>query len=140
VLIGFRPCSLTLVVQSAVLDVLVFDASPLSQDGFTATEVDVSWGEVADALVVAMVVVVLDEGGNGGFKFPFEDVGFELDAVLQGLVPALDFALCLGMHPPRRERVSCLCLRGIWQILGDVRRAIVAEEARFVQNPGDVAA
>ena len=43
-LIGFRLCHLTLVVQAAVLDGLLFDAPPFSQDGFTATKVDVSWG------------------------------------------------------------------------------------------------
>jgi ABC-type sugar transport system permease subunit len=43
-LIGFRLCHLTLVVQAAVLDGLLFDAPPFSQDGFTATEVDVSRG------------------------------------------------------------------------------------------------
>jgi len=30
-------------VRSAVLDGLVFDASPFSQDGFAAPEVDISW-------------------------------------------------------------------------------------------------
>ena len=80
-------------VQAAVLDGLVFDAPPFSQDGFAAPEVDVSRCQVADALVVAMVVVVVDEGSDGGFKFPFEEVVFEQDAVLQGLVPAFDLAL-----------------------------------------------
>jgi hypothetical protein len=51
-------------VQAAVLDGLLFDAPPLSQDCLTATEVDVCRGEVADALVVAVVVVVVDEDGD----------------------------------------------------------------------------
>ena len=42
-------------VQTAVLDGLQFDAPPLSQDGFAAPEVDVGRGQVADALVVAVV-------------------------------------------------------------------------------------
>ena len=50
-------------------------------------------GQVADALMVATVVVVVDEGGDGGLKFALEVVVFEQDAVLQCLVPALDFAL-----------------------------------------------
>ncbi len=74
----------------------MFDAPPFGQDGFTATEVDVSRGQVTDALVVAMVVVMLDEGGNSGFEFSFEEVVFEQDAVLQGLVPSLDLSLRLG--------------------------------------------
>ncbi len=64
-------------VQAAVLDGLVFDASPFGQDGFAAPKVDVGWGEVADALVVAMGVVVADEGGDCGFKLPFEEVVFQ---------------------------------------------------------------
>ena len=43
-------------VQAAVLDGLQFDASPFSQDGFATAKIDVGRGEVADALVVAMVV------------------------------------------------------------------------------------
>jgi hypothetical protein len=46
------------------LNCLLFDAPPLGQDGFTAPEVDVCRGQVADALVVAVVVVVVDEGGE----------------------------------------------------------------------------
>ena len=85
-------------VQAAVLDGLQFDASPFGQDGFAATEVDVGWGQVADAFVVTVVVVVVDEGGDGGLKFPFEEVVFEQDAVLQGLMPSLDLALGLRMY------------------------------------------
>jgi hypothetical protein len=46
--------------------------------------------------------VVVDEGGDGCFKFPFEAVVFEQDAVLQGLVPALDLSFVWGcMGAPR---------------------------------------
>lgn len=51
-------------VQAAILDGLVFDAPPFSQDGFSATKVDVGRCQVADALVVAVVVVVFDECAN----------------------------------------------------------------------------
>jgi hypothetical protein len=43
------------VVQATVLDGLVFDAPPFSQDGFAAPEIDVSRCQVADALVVSVV-------------------------------------------------------------------------------------
>ena len=55
-------------VQAAVLDGLLFDASPFSQDGFAAAEVDVGRCEVADALVVATMIVVFDEGGDGSLE------------------------------------------------------------------------
>ena len=54
-------------VQAAVMDGFQFDAPPFGQDGFAASEVDVGRGEVADAFVVAVVVVVVNEGGDGGF-------------------------------------------------------------------------
>ncbi len=61
-------------VQAAVLDGLLFNSPPLSQDGFAATEVDVGRGQVADAFVVTVVVVVVDEGGDGCLKFAFKEV------------------------------------------------------------------
>ena len=85
-------------VQAAVLDCFLFEASPFSQDGFAVTEIDVGCGQVADAFVVTVVVVMVDEGRDGGLKLPFEEVVFEENAVLQGLVPAFDFVLGLRMH------------------------------------------
>ena len=41
---------------------------------------------------------MVDERGDGSFHFAFEEVVFEQDAVLQGLVPALDLALRLRME------------------------------------------
>ena len=127
-------------VQAAVLDGLLFDAPPFSQDGFAAPEVGVSRGEVADALVVSVVVVVIDEGGDGGFKLTFEEVVFQQDAVLQGLVPALDLALSLRMHRRAANVFHGLVFEIFGQITRDVGRAIVAEQARFVQNLCTVAA
>ena len=47
--------------------------------------------------MVAGMVVVLDEGGDLPFEIAGQIVVFQQDAVLQGLVPALDLALRLGM-------------------------------------------
>ena len=127
-------------VQAAVLDGLVFNAPPFSQDGFASAEVDISRCQVADALVVAMVVVVVDEGGDGGFEFAFEEVVFEQDAVFEGLMPPLDFALSLWMHWRAANVFHALALEIFRQIASDIRRAIVAEEARFVHNLGAAAA
>ena len=114
-------------VQAAVLDGLLFDASPFGQDGFAATEVDVGWGQVADAFVVTVVVVVVDEGGDGGLKFPFEEVVFEQDAVFQGLVPALDLALGLGMTRGAADMAHLPGLDVFRQLTRDVAGAIIAE-------------
>ncbi len=60
-------------------------------------EVDVGRGEIVEALVVAAVVVVLDERRDLLLEITRQEVVFEQDAVLQRLVPSLDLALGLGM-------------------------------------------
>ena len=64
-------------LQAAVLDGFHFDLSPFGQDRFATAKIDVGRSEVADALVVAMVVVVVDEGGDGGFEFALHEVAFQ---------------------------------------------------------------
>ena len=53
---------LALMVQAAVLGGQFFDPFSLFDDGGVASKVGVGWSYVADALVVALVVVVIDEG------------------------------------------------------------------------------
>ena len=40
------------------------------ENALTAPEVDIGRGEIVDALVVAVVVVVIDEGHDGAFEVP----------------------------------------------------------------------
>ena len=49
--------------QAAVGQGLSFDPLPFEQDRLPTTEVDVSRGEIAEALVVALVIVVLHTSG-----------------------------------------------------------------------------
>ena len=63
----------------------------------TASKVDVGRGEIAEALMVAAMIVVLDEGRDLAFEIAGQVVVFQQDAVLQGLMPAFDLALCLRM-------------------------------------------
>jgi hypothetical protein len=50
--------------QAALFDGLCFDLLSLSEDGLGPAEVDVGRCEVSEALVVALVIVVLDEAGE----------------------------------------------------------------------------
>lgn len=127
-------------VQAAVLDGLVFDASPFSEDGFAETEVDISWCEFADTLVVSVVVVVVDEGGDGGLKFPPEEVVFQQDAAFQCLVPTLDLALGLRIHRRATDALHAFVFVIFRQIPRDVGRAIITQKPGIVQNSGTVAA
>ena len=88
---------LALMGQASRSDRQVFDLSPSVDDGPVPAEVDVGGGEVAEAFVVAAVVVAFDEGANAGFEIAWQVVVLEQDAVLQGLVPTLDLALGLRM-------------------------------------------
>ena len=55
-------------LQAALADCLFLDLLPFPENGFVPTKVDVSQCDVVQALVVPLVVVVIDEGGNGGAK------------------------------------------------------------------------
>src|SRR5262245_26780523 len=84
-------------LQAAIGDGLAFDPFAFEQNGLAAFEVDVGWSEIAEALVVAAMVVVLDESRDLAFEIARQVVVFQQDAVLQRLMPAFDLALCLGM-------------------------------------------
>ena len=49
-------------LQAAVCDCGPFDAVPFGEDRLGSSKIDVSGREVVDALVIADVVIVLDEG------------------------------------------------------------------------------
>ena len=51
-------------LQAPVLDGLSFGPFPFQQDSWAAPEVDIGGREVIQALVVAPMVVVLDEGAE----------------------------------------------------------------------------
>ncbi len=79
-------------LQATLADCLLLDLFPFPQNGFVAAKVDVGWCDVVQALVVALVVVVFDEGPDLAFKVAGQIVILQKDAVLHGLVPTLDFA------------------------------------------------
>ena len=55
-------------LQAAAGDGLSLDLLPLDENGLAAAEIDVSRREIAKALVVAGVVVVLDKGCDLTFQ------------------------------------------------------------------------
>ncbi len=59
--------------------------------------IDVGRRNVAQALMVSAVIVMLDEGGDLAFEVAGQVIVFEQDAVFQGLMPALDLSLGLWM-------------------------------------------
>ena len=82
-------------LQATVCDGGKLDASAFCEDRLGSAEVDVGRREVVDALMIADVIVVLDEGVDLPFEISGQIIVVEQNAVLQGLVPALDLALGL---------------------------------------------
>ena len=68
---------LALMVQAAVLDGQFLDLLPPFDNGGVAPEVGVGWCDVVQALVVAVVVVVIDEGADLVFEIAWQIIIFE---------------------------------------------------------------
>ena len=83
--------------QAALSYSFAFDPFPFQHDDIAAPEVDIGWCEIADALMVAAMVVMINEGRDLLLEITRQEVVFEQDAVLQRLVPSLDLALGLRM-------------------------------------------
>jgi hypothetical protein len=84
-----------LMLQATVCDCLALDPFAFEEDGLRAFEVDVSWGQIVEALVIAGMVVVRHEGGDLAFEIAGQVVVLKQDAVLERLMPAFDLALGL---------------------------------------------
>lgn len=125
-------CGLAAVLQASGFDGVAFDPFSFQQDGLTTPEVDISRRQVADALVVAEMVVVGDEVTDLLLEITGQVVVLEQDAVLERLVPVLDLALRLGMQRRAADMIHALLLEPVSQITGDIGRAVVA------QQPGPV--
>jgi hypothetical protein len=82
--------------QAAVCHCRTLDAFTFGKDYLGPAEMHIGGRKNAEALVMADVVVVHDEDAELPFQIPRQVVVLELDAVLQGLVPAFDLSLSLG--------------------------------------------
>src|ERR1700748_3315365 len=90
-------CGVSLMLQASVLDGVSFDPFSLHEDGLTASEIDIGGGEIADAFVIAQMIIMLHEAFDVCFKIARQIIVLEQDAVLERLMPALDFTLGHGM-------------------------------------------
>ena len=113
---------------------LSLDPFSLFQDGLAAPEVYIGRGEVRQALVVLSVVVMLDEGVGSLPEIAGQDVVLQQDAVLQGLVPALDLALGLRVIWGTADLIHLPVFQPIGQLARDVTRPDVTEQAGHVQT------
>src|SRR4029079_2730601 len=124
-------------LQATVCNSGPLDALAFCEDCLSSPEVDIGRSEVVEALVIADVVIVRDEGVDLPFEITGQIVVVEQDAVLEGLVPALDLSLSLGMIRRPTHMLHALTLEPLGQIASNVRCAIVGEEPWPVRH-GDV--
>jgi hypothetical protein len=108
-----------LMVQATVCDCLALDPFAFEEDGPDAPEIDVSRGKIVEALVIAGMVVVHHEGGDLAFEIAGQVVVLKQDAVLERLMPALDFALGLRMVRRSADMLDVLLVQPIGQIARD---------------------
>ena len=127
-------------LQAPMFECLSLDPFSSLDDCWCPAEVGIGGCDVVEALVVALVVVMLDEGLDLLLEIAGQKVVFQQYAVLQGLVPALDLALSLRMEGRTAHVIHFLGLDVFGQLACDVAGAIVAEQAGPVQHVGVIAA
>ncbi len=126
-------------LQAPGFECLSFDPFSLQQNGLAASEVDVGGREVIQALVIALMVVVIDERFDLGFEICREEVVVQQDTVLQGLMPTLDLALCLWVIRRPADMTHVPVLQPFGQVAGYVAGAVVRQQSRFVNDIGLIA-
>ena len=128
-------CALA-VKQAPMFDGLSFDACAFEQDRVASAEVDVRRSQVIEALVVALVVVAIDEALDLGFEVAGQIVVLEQDPVLQRLVPVLDLALGLRMIGRTPDVDDLPVVEPFGEVSGDVAGTITRQQPGFVPNMG----
>lgn len=112
-------------LQAAILDSDAFDPFSVHEDFWTSSAVDVSRREIVQALVIATMVVVIDEGADLRRQVSGQIIVLEQDAVLERLMPALDLALRLRMTGRATNVFDFAIVEPFREIAGDIGRAVV---------------
>jgi hypothetical protein len=110
-----------------MFDGLSFNPFTLFDDGCSAAEVGIGGRHVVQALVIALVVVMLDERRDLGFEIAGQEVVLQQDAVLHGLVPALDLALGLGVEGRAANMAHLVGFDVVRQFASDIARAVIRQ-------------
>ena len=85
-------------LQAPMFDGLFLDGGALGEDLLVPPEAGIGRHHIAQALMVTLVAVVVDERLDLSFEIAKQVVVLQQDAVLQRLVPALKLALRLGVE------------------------------------------
>ena len=123
-----------LMLQATVCECLALDPFAFEEDGLGSSEVDVGRREIAQALVIAGMVVMSHEGGDLTFEIAGQVVVLKQDAVLERLMPALDLALGLRVIGGAADVFHFLLIQPLREIRRDVRRAVIRQQTRSVND------
>ena len=115
-------------LQAPVFGGASFEPLSLQQDGLAASNIDFGGGEVVSALVLAPVIVILDDGLDVGFEHTRQKVVFQQDPILRGLMPALVLALGLGMARCATDMIHVLVIEPFGQVAGDIAGSVVGQQ------------
>lgn len=114
-------------LQAAFSECLFLDLLSHLQDLGAASMINVVGCQVCQTLVVALVVVVGDEGADLSFEVARQIVVFQKNPVLHCLMPPLDLTLGLRMMWRTANVIHAFVFEILGQIGCHVRRTIVAE-------------
>ena len=89
--------------------------------------------------MITLVIVMIDEGFDLGFKITGQEVVFQQNAVLQGLMPALDLTLGLRMLRRTTRVLHAFALQPFRQFPRDITGPVVTEQTWFVDDVNLVA-
>lgn len=78
--------------------------------------------------MISTMIVVADEPADLAFQIAGQEVVFQEDAVLQGLVPSFDLALGLGMVWCATNMIHALVIQPVSQFCGDVTGTIIRQQ------------
>ena len=108
------------------MDSQFLDPFPPFNDGGVTAEVGIGGGDVAEALVVAVVVIMVDESADLAFKVSGQIIVFQMNAVFQRLVPTLDLALGLRMIGGSTDMLHPVSISATrWCVSGGIGSAAV---------------
>ena len=126
-----------------MFDGLSLDLFTPADDGFGAPEVGIGGRHVVQALVVALVIVVLDERRDPGVEVAGPEVLFRFSSrmrLLRVWCQRSILALRMGMERSAADIAHVLRLDVIGQFRRNVARPIVAEQPGSVVHMGLAAA
>jgi hypothetical protein len=115
--------------QAAVLDGPALDALALQKDRLPPAEIDISRGQIVEALVITPVAILLDKLGDLSLQRARQVVILQQDEVLHGLVPAFDLALGLGMGGRATDMLDAILRQPLGEGVLDEPRPIVREQS-----------